>query len=69
MNRRIAAYSDAQWDEAVRILRTIPPAIFAAMLQSDFSTTAVLRWFAARPRHWPRLARWTMSALRDYARA
>jgi digeranylgeranylglycerophospholipid reductase len=69
INRRMASWSDAKWDQQVRFLRTIPPALLLEILQSHFSARELLLWLALRPQHWLRLARWTTDALLDLLHA
>jgi digeranylgeranylglycerophospholipid reductase len=40
LNERIAAYDDHDWDEALRLLATMPPALVANLLQSQPAATS-----------------------------
>ena len=58
VNRRMADWEDAKWDERVRLVKTLPTPLFAKLIQSEFSALDILRWMATQPTMWPRAARY-----------
>ena len=58
MNERMGTWDDDRWDEIIRLIRTIPPRMFAKLLQSEFSSSDILPWIIRRPNLWPRAARY-----------
>src|SRR5260221_6105012 len=49
INRRIANYSDEQWDNALDLLRRLTPAQVAQALRGDFSAGLLMRVLARNP--------------------
>ena len=63
INERIAAWDDEEWDEHIRVLKTIPARLIAKWLQSEFSVSEILSWILLRPPLWPRAVRYTLRIL------
>ena len=49
INERISTWNDDQWDQHIRVLKTIPPKTLAKQLQSEFSLFEILSWILLRP--------------------
>jgi len=49
INKRIAAYSDAQWDGALDLMKRLTPAQMAQALRGDFSASLVMGVLARNP--------------------
>jgi digeranylgeranylglycerophospholipid reductase len=49
INKRIAAYSDAQWDGALDLLKRLTPAQMAQAMRCDFSASLVMGILARNP--------------------
>jgi digeranylgeranylglycerophospholipid reductase len=49
INRRIATYTDAQWDEKVELLKQLQPEEVVRMMRSDFSVSSLARLAFAHP--------------------
>lgn len=49
INKRIAAYSDAQWDDALDLMKRLTPAQVAQALRGDFSASLVMGVLARTP--------------------
>ncbi|HLZ56917.1 MAG TPA: NAD(P)/FAD-dependent oxidoreductase [Ktedonosporobacter sp.] len=49
INKRIAAYSDAQWDNALDLMKRLTPAQMAQALRGDFSAGLVMGVLARNP--------------------
>lgn len=58
INERISTWKDNQWDEHIRVLKTIPPKTLAKLIQSEFAVSDILSWILLRPALWPRAARY-----------
>jgi digeranylgeranylglycerophospholipid reductase len=50
INKRIANYSDAQWDNALDLMKRLTPAQIAQALRGDFSASLVMGVLARNPR-------------------
>jgi digeranylgeranylglycerophospholipid reductase len=68
LNRRLAAADDAEWDQKVRILRSVPPNLVPALLQSEFPLFQLVRWVIGKPRLWYVLARYGLAPRLSRAR-
>lgn len=68
LNRRLAAADDAEWDQKVRILRSVPPNLVPALLQSEFPLLQLVRWVIGKPRLWYVLARYGLAPRLSRAR-
>ena len=58
INERIATWGDDQWDQHIRVLKTIPPKTLAKLLQSEFAVPEILAWILLKPALWPRAVRY-----------
>ena len=56
INERISSWKDDQWDQHIRVLKTIPPKTLAKQLQSELSLFEILSWILLRPALWLRAA-------------
>ena len=56
INERISTWNDDQWDQRIRIPKTIPPKTLAKLIQSEFPLFEILSWILLRPALWPRTA-------------
>jgi len=50
INRRIARYSDEQWDRAVRLLSSFSPQMVATLLKGDFHAKNLLKMVKTHPK-------------------
>jgi digeranylgeranylglycerophospholipid reductase len=60
LNVRMGTRGDAEWDEKVRLLKSLPTPLVVDLLQSNFSIGNLTRWLALRPTLWPRAARYAL---------
>jgi len=63
LNERIGNWDDERWDEIIRIVRTIPPGVFAKLLQSEFSASDILPWIMLRPHLWTKATYYAIKVL------
>jgi len=56
INERISTWNDDQWDQHIRVLKTIPPKTLAKLIQPEFSLFEILSWILLSPALWPRTA-------------
>lgn len=68
VNRRMASWTDAKWDDRVRTLRGLPPGILVQFLQSHLSIRGVIGWLVLRPWLWPKITRWFIKGSLDLVR-
>src|SRR5581483_214240 len=61
MNRRLAASTDTDWDEKVRLIESLPKDLVPGLLQSEFRVLRLLRWTLAKPRSWHVLWRYAVA--------
>jgi digeranylgeranylglycerophospholipid reductase len=50
LNRRIARYTDSQWDRAVRTLATLQPQMIVALLKGEFRAANLIKILKSQPR-------------------
>jgi digeranylgeranylglycerophospholipid reductase len=62
VNRRMASWDDPEWDEKVRLCRTVSGNDMAELLQANYGTWAGARWLARHPRYWGLAARYGLGA-------
>lgn len=65
INKRLVTFDDAEWDEKLRLLGTLPPSLIPQLLQSKLSPLTVASSILGRPRLWPRLTRYAARAVRE----
>ncbi len=58
VNRRLATFDDAEWDEKMELLQAIPAKALPRLLQSDFSLKTAVTMLTGSPRLWSRVARY-----------
>lgn len=66
LNSRMARYDDEKWDDRVRMLREMPPALLPRLLQSEFPFSEIALWMAQKPHLWGRALRWGGKGLVGY---
>lgn len=57
LNRRLATYSDRDWDDRVRLLGTVPSELVTRLLMSEFGGRDLALWLLRRPDMWARAIR------------
>ena len=63
VNLRMAHYDDDEWDNKVRLLRTIPTGLLTKLLQSEFPLVNILSWLIRRPQLWSSAGRYALRGL------
>jgi digeranylgeranylglycerophospholipid reductase len=64
-NRRMAAWTDDDWDDRLAVLARMPPPLMFDVLVSRFTTAAMARWLVRTPAMWPRVGRCAAGGLRQ----
>lgn len=54
VNRRMTQWDDNKWDERLRALKTMSPALVINLLRSRFPLSNIFSWLVVRPRWWPK---------------
>lgn len=58
INRRMAQWDDAEWDEKIRLVQGVPADLMADALLSRFPIPRLLVFFLMNPSLWPRMVRY-----------
>lgn len=65
VNRRLATFDDAEWDEKLDLLRAVPAPALPRILQSDFSLQTMVTLLTGNPRLWLTVGRYAGRAAGD----